>query len=203
MTAGIAWVLVTACCAATANGERPNIVVILADDVSPEMFGAYGNKEARTPHLDRVAEEGVMFRTAWASALCFPSRAAIMTGCYATRTGAWSNGFSIPQRDGSNDLFKRFPSFARLLKEAGYATAVAGKWHVGGAEHPSDPIVGPIGPSRCVRRVAVRPDRRPPVGASLARYDTTRPTPSSCAACHSSCVCIVAKTSAIPDGHNQ
>ena len=143
LAAGIVWVLVTACCAATSpDVDRPNFVVILADDVSPEMFGAYGSKEAKTPNLDRVAKEGVMFRTAWASALCFPSRAAIMTGCYATRTGAWSNGFSIPQHDGSNDLFKHFPSFARLLKEAGYATAVAGKWHVGAAEHPSNPVVG-------------------------------------------------------------
>jgi len=122
--------------------QPPNFVLILADDVSPEMFGAYGNREARTPTLDRVAEEGVLFRTAWASALCYPSRAAITTGCYASRTGAWSNGFSIPQRDGSKDLFGHFSSFARLLKQAGYATAVAGKWHVGGAAHPSDPVVG-------------------------------------------------------------
>jgi len=130
------------CRAAVPGPERPNIVLILADDVSPEMFGAYGSEEARTPHLDRVAKEGVMFRTAWASALCLPSRAAIMTGCYATRTGAWSNGFSIPQRDGSSELFRHFPSFARLLQDAGYATAVAGKWHVGEAEHPSNPVVG-------------------------------------------------------------
>jgi arylsulfatase A-like enzyme len=89
-----------------------------------------------------MAQQGVMFRTAWASALCAPARAQIMTGCYATTTGFWNNGFAIPQQDGSNDLFRYRASFAKLMQTAGYATAVAGKWHVGGAEHPEDPVVG-------------------------------------------------------------
>ena len=122
--------------------EQPNIVLIMADDVSPEMFGCYGCNDAKTPNLDRMAEEGVMFQTAWASALCCPARAQIMTGRYASRTGFWSNGFSTPQADGSNDLFRYHHSFGKLMQQAGYATAVAGKWHVGGAEHPSEPIVG-------------------------------------------------------------
>ena len=122
--------------------ERPNIVLIMADDVSPDMFGCYGSEEAKTPNLDRMAGQGVMFRTAWASAICCPARAQIMTGRYASRTGFWSNGFAIPQTDGSNRLFAHHHSFGRLMQRAGYATAVAGKWHVGGAEHPSQPAVG-------------------------------------------------------------
>jgi arylsulfatase A len=122
--------------------ERPNIVLILADDVSPDMFGCYGSDDAATPNLDRMAAEGVMFRTAWASALCSPARAQMMTGRYASRTGSWSNGFSTPQEDGRRALFAHHPSFAALLQRAGYATAVAGKWHIDAAEHPSDPIVG-------------------------------------------------------------
>jgi len=124
------------------DGRRPNIVLIMADDVSPEMFGCYGSTDAKTPNLDRMAEEGVMFETAWASALCCPARAQIMTGRYASRTGFWSNGFAIPQVDGSNDLFRHHHSFGKLMQQAGYATAVAGKWHVGAAEHPSEAVVG-------------------------------------------------------------
>lgn len=52
-----------------AGGERPHVVLIMADDVSPEMFGCYGCPDAKTPTLDRMAEEGIMFRTAWGSAL--------------------------------------------------------------------------------------------------------------------------------------
>jgi len=117
-------------------------VLIMGDDVSPDMYGCYGARDAKTPTLDRWAEAGVMFKSAWASALCCPARAQIMTGCYATRTGFWSNGFAIPQEDGSNDLFKFFPSFGKLMQNAGYATAVAGKWHIGGAEHQDHPRVG-------------------------------------------------------------
>jgi len=135
-----AFLLALPVCAASA--EQPNFVVIMADDVSPEMYGCYGSKEAKTPNLDRLAQQGVMFNTAWACALCLPARAEIMTGCYATRTGVWSNGFAIPREDGSPELFKYFPSFARLLKEAGYATAIAGKWHLSSAEPPDSPAVG-------------------------------------------------------------
>lgn len=125
-----------------AISSQPNIVLIMADDVSPEMFGCYGCADATTPNLDRMAREGVMFETAWASALCCPARAQIMTGRYASRTGFWSNGFAIPQADGSTDLFRHHHSFAKLMQKAGYATAVAGKWHIGGAEQPSDAVVG-------------------------------------------------------------
>jgi arylsulfatase A len=121
---------------------KPNVVLILADDVSPEMFGCYGNPEARTPNLDRMAEEGVMFRTAWASALCSPARAQIMTGRYASRTGSWSNGLSTSRGGSGAGLFATHLTFAKLLQQAGYATAVAGKWHIHTAEHPADPVVG-------------------------------------------------------------
>jgi arylsulfatase A len=124
------------------DSRRPNIVLIMADDVSPDMFGCYGCPDAKTPNLDRMAREGVMFESAWASALCCPARAQIMTGRYASRTGFWSNGFAIPQVDGSNDLFRHHHSFGKLVQQVGYATAVAGKWHIGGAEHPSEPVVG-------------------------------------------------------------
>lgn len=124
------------------QAKQPNIILIMADDVSPEMYESYGSKDAKTPNLDRMATEGVMFKTAWGSALCCPARAQIMTGCYATKTGFWNNGFAIPQKDGSNDLFKHHTSFAKLMQDAGYSTAVAGKWHIGGAEQPHVKHVG-------------------------------------------------------------
>lgn len=124
------------------KADQPNFVVIMCDDVSHDMFGAYGNKEVKTPNIDRLAEQGVVFETAWNSALCCPARAEIMTGKYATTTGFWNNGFAIPQEDGSNDLFKYHTAFSKILKDNGYRTAVAGKWHIGGAEHEFEPIVG-------------------------------------------------------------
>jgi arylsulfatase A len=122
--------------------ERPNFVVIMCDDVSHDMFGPYGNKVVKTPNIDGLAETGVTFGSAWNSALCCPARAEIMTGCYASTTGFWSNGFAIPQVDGSNDLFKHHTAFSKILNDNGYATAVAGKWHIGGAEMEYNPILG-------------------------------------------------------------
>ena len=128
--------------ARAAKTNKPNIVLIMLDDVSPEMYGCYGNKEAKTPNIDRWAKEGVMFRTAWASSVCCPSRALIMTGRYASTTGFWYNGFAVPQEDGTNNLFEHHHSFGKLMQHEGYATAVAGKWHIGSAEAPHHHVVG-------------------------------------------------------------
>ncbi|MGV8094215.1 MAG: sulfatase-like hydrolase/transferase [Mangrovibacterium sp.] len=122
--------------------ERPNFVVIMCDDVSYDMFGCYGNRDTHTPNIDKLAENGVMFKNAWNSALCTPARAEIMTGCYATKTGVWHNFLSFPQADGTDDLFKYYPAFSKILKDNGYQTAVAGKWHVGGAQHQDHPLLG-------------------------------------------------------------
>lgn len=122
--------------------DRPNYVVIMCDDVSFDMFGCYGNTKTKTPNIDRLAQQGVKFNTAWNSAICGPARAQIMTGRYATKTGFWYNAFSLPQADGSNDMFKYHTAFSKILKDNGYQTAVAGKWHIGGSEHQDNPILG-------------------------------------------------------------
>jgi len=121
--------------------KQPNIILIMSDDVSCDLYGCYGNNKVNTPNLDRMAREGVMFRTCWASALCAPTRAMIMTGRYGNRTGCYHNNLQMPQKDGSNDLLKFHHSFGKLLKQAGYATAIAGKWHCS-SSRPESPEGG-------------------------------------------------------------
>lgn len=112
------------------QGSRPNIILIMADDVSPDLFGAYGLKgAAKTPNIDMLANEGVMFKTAYASAMCGPSRVEIMTGRYANTTGAYHNSIWL---DGARkDVYTENIAFSKVLKESGYATAITGKWHAG------------------------------------------------------------------------
>ncbi|MCE5326862.1 MAG: sulfatase-like hydrolase/transferase [Planctomycetaceae bacterium] len=108
--------------------RRPNFVVILADDIGAGHYGCYGNAKARTPHLDALARTGVMFRTCWATPMCGPSRTLLATGRYAWRTGVYHNSLAIPV-GGKNpgDFASTHLTFARVLKQAGYATAIAGK----------------------------------------------------------------------------
>lgn len=110
--------------------KRPNIVFILADDVSPEMFSCYNPESpARTPHIDALAARGTAFRTCFSAASCGPSRALLMTGVYGNRTGVFANDIWAFQS--KTKLFNEQVSWAKELRDAGYATAIAGKWHCG------------------------------------------------------------------------
>ena len=107
---------------------RPNILFILADDLGFGDLGVTGHPYAKTPHLDRLAGEGLRFNQAYMSgAWCAPSRAAIMGGIYPARQ------FNL-----NRELPVENPSLTSLLKEAGYTTAHFGKWHLGG-KSPEDP----------------------------------------------------------------
>ena len=121
--------------------SQPNIVLIMADDVSPDIFGCYGGA-AKTPHIDSMAKEGVMFKTAWASAMCSPTRATMMTGKYPNKTGIYHNALMIKPEGPKSRLFARHKTFSKLMQEAGYLTAVAGKWHVGYGEEPHLEVTG-------------------------------------------------------------
>lgn len=119
--------------------ERPNIVLILADDVSPDSFGCYGQPDAtETPNIDRLADEGVAFNTCYTAAICGPSRALIMTGKYPESTGVYHNGIWLGAA--RRDLFTKQHSWAKLLSDSGYATAVAGKWHCGALMPWEEPV---------------------------------------------------------------
>ncbi len=116
-----------------ACSKPANIILILADDVSADMFSCYGQADsAHTPNIDQIAANGVCFRTCFAPAICAPSRACLMTGMYGNRTGVFRN--DMWAFDSRGTLFTAQPSWAKLIRDAGYATAIAGKWHCGAKE---------------------------------------------------------------------
>ena len=110
------------------NRDTPNIVLIFSDDLGIEALNAYGGHDVRTPHIDKLAEDGMVFTHCFANPACSPSRAEIMTGTYPRFAGIkhvlakWSDDTYLDP--------KQFNSFANQLKKVGYATAIAGKWNV-------------------------------------------------------------------------
>ena len=124
------------------NGEskKPNIVCIVGEGLRWDELSSTGNKLIQTPNLDRIAQEGCVFRNAFVvNALCLPSRATMLTGLYSHTTGAVSNvEGKIPER---------FPLVSDLLQKAGYETAFLGKSHIEGAlmEHNWDYYFGFVG----------------------------------------------------------
>lgn len=111
-----------------AAAERPNIIVILSDDVGFGDLGCYGATKVRTPNLDRMASEGVRFTDAHATAsVCTPTRYAMLTGRYAWR----QPGTGIAPGDSTLLISPGTVTLASSLKSAGYATGLIGKWHLG------------------------------------------------------------------------
>lgn len=120
MNSRILLLLLTLCClvqAVSGADKKPNIVFILADDLGIDGFGCYGSDrfKDKTPNIDALASGGLRFERCYSMPTCNPSRCALMTGRYEFRTG------NAPS-------FKEEQSMARVLKQAGYATGMAGKW---------------------------------------------------------------------------
>ena len=104
------------------SGRKPNIIFILGDDVGIGDIACTGADHFKTPHIDALARGGTLFTHAYAQPLCGPSRATILTGRYAFRTGA-TNQDSTGRMTPAAETF-----MPKVLKQAGYVTAAIGKW---------------------------------------------------------------------------
>jgi N-sulfoglucosamine sulfohydrolase len=139
--------------------SRPNFVLIIADDLGCEDSGPYGNRGIRTPSLDQLAAEGMLFHNAILTcSSCSPSRSSIITCRYPHNTGAEQLHWPLP---------KEQTTFVELLKASGYWTAAVGKWHLGNAVEDRFDLVKQSGrdnPSGCgnwVETLAERPKDKP------------------------------------------
>ncbi|MCH9653778.1 MAG: sulfatase-like hydrolase/transferase [Planctomycetes bacterium] len=106
------------------NARKPNVILIMADDVSWECFGAYGAEDYKTPHIDALAKRGVRFKNCYSTPLCTPSRVKLMTGKYNFRNYTHF-GYLNPKEK----------TFGQMMQAAGYKTAIAGKWQLNGIYH--------------------------------------------------------------------
>jgi len=116
----------------------PNIIFIMADDLGYGDLGCFGQEKVRTPHIDRLAAEGMRFTDHYAgSTVCAPSRCSLMTGFHTGHT--WIRGNREVRPEGQHPLPADSVTVARLLREAGYVTGAAGKWGLGPPGSEGDP----------------------------------------------------------------
>jgi arylsulfatase A-like enzyme len=170
-----------------AEDRPPNVVFILADDLGWTDLGCQGSKFYQTPHIDRMAAEGLRFTQGYTCGPnCQPSRAALMSGQYGPRTGVYTVGgidrfdwSSRPLRpvDNVQKLPRRLKTVANVMKSAGYSTAMFGKWHLGddAEHHPSvrgfDEAIVSMGKHF---DFATKPKVKSPEGIYLADFLTNR-----------------------------
>jgi len=147
------------------NKPRPNIVLIMADDLGYGDVGCYGCRDIKTPAIDGLAADGVRFTTFYSNAPeCTPTRTALLTGRYQHRVGGLECALGIGNVGRYDDAIRlrrtndmglpvEETSIARMLKDAGYSTAISGKWHLGyepkffPLRHGFDSSFGPVGGS--------------------------------------------------------
>ena len=142
---------------ATLEGKQPNFILFITDDISWDDLGCYGSKVAKTPHLDQMANEGMLFHGAYLSiSSCSPSRCSIISGRYPHNTGAAELHTELPADQ---------PVFPEALQVAGYYTAISGKHHMGKAVNRGfDKVSGGKGPSKSADWVPMlqeRPKNKP------------------------------------------
>ncbi|MEQ1862459.1 MAG: arylsulfatase [Chthoniobacteraceae bacterium] len=131
--------LVLACTAVAA--DKPNIIFILADDLGIGDVGAYGGTKIKTPNIDRIAAEGMKFTGFYSGhSVCAPSRCTLMTGQHTGHSAIRNNAQRTTGGEGQAPMPPGTVTVAQLLKKAGYATAIVGKWGLGMPEDKSSPL---------------------------------------------------------------
>jgi arylsulfatase A-like enzyme len=127
--------------AAEPTPTRPNIIFILADDLGIGDLGAYGQQKIRTPNIDRIAAEGMRFTGFYSGqCVCAPSRCTLMTGKHTGHSVVRNNAQRAGGDEGQVPMPPGTITVAQLLKQAGYATAIVGKWGLGMPEDKSSPL---------------------------------------------------------------
>tara|TARA_R110002049_G_scaffold285698_1_gene466697 strand:+ start:84110 stop:85504 length:1395 start_codon:yes stop_codon:yes gene_type:complete len=122
-----------------AADERPNVILLLCDDIGAHELGVYGHPKHKTPNLDRLANTGIYFETGYATPICHSTRFQIMTGQYGHHNGVYQfparpGGPKVANK-GADDISKHL-TIGKVFNDAGYATAHCGKWQLSG-EHPN------------------------------------------------------------------
>lgn len=129
-------------CSSPKSEQKPNIILVFIDDMGWADFSCFGNTDAQTPNIDRLAAEGIAFEQFYVnSPICSPSRVAISTGQYPQRyniTSYLAHREQNANRGIADWLDPNVPMLARSLQEAGYATGHFGKWHMGGQRDVTD-----------------------------------------------------------------
>ena len=115
-------------CGNAEAARKPNIIFIMVDDMGRDWVSCYGAAHP-TPNIDKLAKEGVRYETAWCTPICTPTRVTLLTGQYPFRHG-WVQHYDVPRWGGAGLRPDRFTTFARVLRDAGYATVIGGKWQI-------------------------------------------------------------------------
>jgi arylsulfatase A-like enzyme len=115
--------------AGSEQAGAPNILFVMFDDMGKEWVSAYGSESISTPAIDALASDGMRFDNVWSNPQCTPTRLSLLTGQYPFRNG-WVNHWDTPRWGHGYFDWRKYPSLAGTLKQAGYATVAAGKWQV-------------------------------------------------------------------------